>query len=68
MEKTICPKCNNKYGFAFGTCIDCGYNYLDKTFHWIKVYVKDLHSYSSNSLINKHENRINNMKIRKENK
>ncbi len=32
-----CPICKNTMGFAFGTCVECGYNYLDKTFHKIEV-------------------------------
>lgn len=24
-------------GFAFGTCVECGYNHLDFTFHKIEV-------------------------------
>ena len=32
-----CPICKNKYGFAFGTCSKCGYNYLDNTYHTIEV-------------------------------
>jgi hypothetical protein len=24
-------------GFACGTCIECGYNYLDNTYHFIEV-------------------------------
>lgn len=32
-----CPICKNKIGFAFGTCVECGYNHLDFTFHKIEV-------------------------------
>ena len=32
-----CPICKNRIGFAFGTCVECGYNYLDFTFHKIEV-------------------------------
>lgn len=32
-----CPICKNNYGFAFGTCCKCGYNYLDNTYHTIEV-------------------------------
>ena len=32
-----CPICKNEYGFSCGTCIDCGFNYIDKTFHKIEV-------------------------------
>lgn len=41
-DKTICPVCKNKVGFAFGTCIECGYNHLDDSFHFIKVHIDDL--------------------------
>lgn len=27
-----CPICKNKVGFAFGTCIKCSYNNLDKIY------------------------------------
>ena len=40
-----CPICDNMIGFAFGTCIDCGYNYIDHTFHFIEVeteFLKEL--------------------------
>jgi hypothetical protein len=32
-----CPVCKNTRGFACGTCIECGFNYLDKTFHYIEI-------------------------------
>jgi hypothetical protein len=32
-----CPICKNNRGFACGTCIECGYNYLDNTYHFIEV-------------------------------
>lgn len=32
-----CPICKNTRGFACGTCIECGYNYLDNTYHFIEV-------------------------------
>ena len=32
-----CPKCGNTIGFGFGTCVECGYNYLDNTYRYIKV-------------------------------
>lgn len=37
-----CPHCGNKYGFAFGTCCQCGFNYIDNTFHSIKINPEDL--------------------------
>lgn len=32
-----CPICLNRIGFACGTCIECGFNHLDNTFHRIEV-------------------------------
>ena len=32
-----CPICKNKMGFAVGTCIECGYNHLDHSYHTIEV-------------------------------
>lgn len=32
-----CPICDNMIGFAFGTCVNCGYNYIDHEFKYIKV-------------------------------
>jgi len=40
-EHTKCPKCLNEYGFAFGTCSDCGWNYLDSTWHFITMWRPD---------------------------
>ena len=37
-----CPICKNKLGFNCGTCIECGYNYLNGKFEHIRVYVNDL--------------------------
>lgn len=34
-----CPICKNTMGFSCGTCIECGYNYLDHRFHFIEVDV-----------------------------
>jgi predicted ATP-dependent serine protease len=42
----VCTICRNDQGFAFGTCIECGWNYLDNTFHWIEVQAEDLASLS----------------------
>lgn len=36
-----CPHCGNRVGFAFGTCIECGWNYLTRKFHWIKVWTEN---------------------------
>lgn len=32
-----CPICKNTMGFVCGTCCNCGYNYLDRTYHTIEV-------------------------------
>ena len=37
-----CPICKNTMGFAFGTCIECGYNYNDNTYHFIEVDTETL--------------------------
>lgn len=37
-----CPICKNTLGFNCGTCIECGYNYLNGKFEHIRVYVDDL--------------------------
>ena len=37
-----CPICDNMIGFAFGTCIDCGYNYIDHKYHFIEVDTETL--------------------------
>lgn len=42
-----CPICKNKLGFNCGTCIECGYNYLNGKFEHIRVYVDDLKKYCS---------------------
>jgi hypothetical protein len=41
-DRPECPHCGNKTGFAFGTCCQCGFNYLDHTFHSICVRPEDL--------------------------
>lgn len=51
-----CPKCNNKLGFSFGTCSSCGWNYIDSTYHWIKVNVNDLSVDTKEYLIRKYAN------------
>lgn len=33
-----CPKCLNQQGFVFGTCIECGWNSLDHSYHHIVVW------------------------------
>lgn len=37
-----CAICKNKYGFTFGTCCKCGYNYIDNTYHFLEVDAKIL--------------------------
>ena len=39
-----CPICKNTRGFGCGTCIECGYNYLDNTYHFIEVRTELLKS------------------------
>ena len=59
-----CPICKNIMGFACGTCIECGYNYIDNTFHYIRVNTDILKSLLPeeifNSLVEEHKR----MKIR----
>lgn len=54
-----CPICKNKAGFAFGTCIKCGYNYLEKEYHSIEVSMdtlkKLLDPYILDYLVQEHE-------------
>lgn len=54
-----CPICKNKIGFAFGTCIECGYNHIKGEFSFINVYVSELEKYLPPevclSLIESHE-------------
>jgi hypothetical protein len=52
-----CEKCGNRIGFVFGTCCNCGWNYLDKTWHYIKVNVNDLPMDLRYYLIDKHESK-----------
>jgi hypothetical protein len=37
-----CPHCLNETGFVFGTCTNCGFNYLSEQFERIEVNVDDL--------------------------
>lgn len=60
---TVCKICGNTKGFGFGTCCNCGYNYLDNTFHFIQVRVDDLLYLPleiKENLINKHQQKFNN--------
>ena len=39
-----CPICDNMIGFHFGTCVNCGYNYIDHEYKYIKVDTEILKS------------------------
>lgn len=52
-----CPKCNNIMGFVFGTCIECGWNYLSNQWEYIKVRVDDLPEEIQDYFIQKHAKR-----------
>jgi hypothetical protein len=54
----VCEKCGNRLWFTFGTCVECGYNYLDKSYHHIKVYVDDLPKDIKWRLIDKHDESV----------
>jgi len=59
LGRTSCPKCANEYGFAFGTCIECGWNYLDHSWHHITVFDLDvIPTYTRDFLIRKHEESV----------
>lgn len=57
-----CPVCGNTVGFAFGTCVRCGYNHEDNTYHFIKVNTEILQRLVSeeifNLLVSDHEKRF----------
>ena len=60
----ICPICKNTMGFAYGTCIECGYNYIDNTYHKIEVCTDELRKFVPNHIMeyfisehNKHKKR-----------
>lgn len=38
-----CPACDNRRGFAFGTCVDCGFNQYHGKFETIKIPVSYAH-------------------------
>lgn len=45
IEKTMaieCPHCLNRQGFAFNTCIECGWNHVANEFRFIEVRLEDL--------------------------
>lgn len=47
-----CPICKNKICFAYGTCIECGYNYIDNTFRHIRVNTNILKSLLPEEIFN----------------
>lgn len=49
-----CPVCDNRIGFAFGTCVDCGFNYIEADFRYIKVDVRYLPLELREALIREH--------------
>jgi hypothetical protein len=53
-----CPVCKNKIGFAFGTCIQCGYDHIEEKFSRIEVDMETLEAlldpYTLDLLVNKH--------------
>ena len=54
-----CPVCKNKIGFAFGTCIQCGYDHIEEKFSRIEVDMETLEAlldpYMLDLLVNKHK-------------
>ena len=56
-----CPICKNKMGFSFGTCIKCGYNHDDHTYHFIEINTEILELLVPqnvfNCLVEQHEKR-----------
>jgi hypothetical protein len=57
MAGTTCPHCQNTFGFVFGTCTDCGFNYITEEFTHVRVYVKDLPKGLRDVLITEHKYR-----------
>lgn len=56
-KRSTCPHCKNTMGFSFGTCVECGFNYLDNQFHRISVSVDDLCSLPAYMLVDDHAKR-----------
>lgn len=54
----ICDRCGNKSGFAFGICVQCGFDNHSKEFKIIKVHVDDLPAEIRSRLIAMHERRV----------
>ena len=58
-----CEKCGNTIGFTFGTCIEYGWNVLNKTFDHIEINVNlwpftKIPTDIQDALIRQHEQRI----------
>lgn len=53
-DRLECPHCGNKMGFAFGTCCECGFNYIDHTFHSIQINPEDLPAKMRERAIERH--------------
>jgi|GEM_PF-1271509 len=49
-----CPVCENTRGFAFGTCVSCGFNYISATFNFIEVNVDHLPKEIKDALVKYH--------------
>ncbi len=47
-----CPICKNRIGFNCGTCIDCGYNFSDDSFKFIRVDTEILQYIISPHILN----------------
>lgn len=58
VDHDSCPKCGNRMGFAFGTCVDCGFNYLDYDYKYIKVDVDKLPESIKWYLIDNHDRSV----------
>lgn len=57
-----CPKCGNTIGFAFGRCVECGWNHLSNQWEVIKVRVDYLPDEIKYYLINEHARKYENNK------
>lgn len=55
---TECPKCLNTTGFTFGTCSDCGWNYISNNWTRIEAYVNEISPSERYKLISIHERRV----------
>ena len=56
-----CPKCGNKFGFAFGTCVRCQYNHISNTYQKVLVDVELLEEFLPphifNEVLEEHDER-----------